>query len=179
MVDDAQGRPVGFGREELNAMPFLGICEDSPRRAFKYLASENNLPWFSIHGAPVRQILMRSARKLNGRGPHEMGAGFVNERLVLDYLSQIRLGELLKLFCNDMDHSRLPKWVCETLVFERDELYELSKIAASARVLWTYDNPAQGFFVNRNSGNRFIGDNTSHALKVAAAAWLPNDTRRT
>ena len=179
MVDDAQGRPVGFGREELNAMPFLGVYEGALRRAFKYLASDNNLPWFSVHGAPVRQILMRSARKLNGRGPHEMGAGFVNEQLVIDYLSQIRLGELLKLFCNDMDHSRLPNWVCETFVFERDELYELSKIASSSRVLWTYDLPAPGFFVNRNSGNRFIGDNTSHALKVAAAAWLPNDTWRT
>jgi len=179
MVDNALGRPIGFGREELNAMPFLGVDEDSLRRVFKYLASENNLPWFSIHGAPVRQILMRSARKLNGREPHEMGAGFVNEQLVLDYLSQIRLGELLKLFCNDMDHSRLPEWVCETLVFKRDELYELSKIAASARVLWTYDYPAQVFFVNGNSGNRFIGDISSHAFKVAAAAWLPNDTRRT
>ena len=179
MVDNAEGRQFAFGREELNAMPFLGVREDSLSKAFQHLAFENNLPWFSIHGAPVRQILMRSARKLNGRQPHETGAGFVNEQLVLDYLSQIRLGELLKLFCNDMDHSRLPEWVCETLVFERDELYELSKIAASARVLWTYDYPAQGFFVNRNSGNRFIGDNSSHAFKVAAAAWLPNHTRQT
>lgn len=176
MVDEAQASlGVCYARDDLNAMPFLGVREDFLAEVFQLFRQHDREPRFLIHGRPVRQVVLRSARPLPGYAQHEVGEGFVCERAVLDYLGEMRLAEWMELFCPSVPSAMIPPEIGAQRVFVREELDELARIANAARPVWTYDYTVPQFGVNRISAD---GDSTrlplsgsaGHALEVAAAA---------
>ncbi len=170
MIDKADGANIGLSRENLNAMPFLGVKEASLTKAFRSLLSRGIDVWMTIHAIPVRTILLRAAKSIPNRETHEIGSGFISEQIVLDYLEKMSFSELLDLFCDDLAERGINKGFENVKVFDRDELVELLAIARRARPIWTYDYLTPKFFVNSPFGEKAIvvGD-LSHALKVALA----------
>lgn len=168
IIDEAEGEAVTYARRPLDAMPFIGPRELQVRDTFEKIKRLGISPWFSIHGPPVRTILLRSARPVSGRKQHEVGCGCVSRDGVTEYLSELQLGEFLKLFCEHVPTEHLTKEVKSVRVFDRNDLEELFRVAGGARPIWIYDMTVAQFFVNSPDGQKVLNPpKVTHALRVA------------
>ena len=150
-------------------MPFVGVFENELRNAFSKLHAKNVIPKFSIHGPPVRRLLIECAETIDGYGGHEIGHGLVSQNLLLDHLAEMQLGKLLQMFCDNVSVSKIPAAVWNLKPFDRDELNELAEIGNASRPIWVYDYAAPKFVVNRIAGGELALLPISHGAKVAVA----------
>jgi hypothetical protein len=169
IIDNLNG-DVGLpGRSELPAMPFLGVYEKELADAFSKLHKENIAVKFAVHGRPVHQLILECAKTIDGYSPHEIGRGLVTQELLLDYLAELQLGKILKMFCSDIPTVKIPAAVWNLKPFDRCELDELANIGNASRPIWIYDYEQPRFVVNRMVGGELAPIPMSHGSKVASA----------
>lgn len=169
LIDKLEGELGLPGRADIPAMPFLGVFEKELRDAFSILHKKDLVPVFSVHGPPIRRLILDCARKLNGYERHEVGSGFVSQELLLDYLANLHLGKILSMFCDNVSSVQIPAAVWNLKVFDRDELSELAEIGQASRPIWAYDYLEPKFIVNRIDGGVLAPIPNSHGGQVAAA----------
>jgi len=165
-LDGELGLP---GRSDRPAMPFVGVFEKDLRDAFAKLHNKNVIPKFSIHGPPIRRLILECAETIDGYESHEIGRGFVSQQLLLDHLAELHLGKILRMFCGNVSASQIPAAVWNLKPFDRDELNELAEIGNDSRPIWVYDYAQPKFVVNRIKGGELAPLPISHGAKVAAA----------
>jgi len=169
ILDELDGDLGLPSRTNLPAMPFLGVYENDLRDAFAKLHERSVVPKFSIHGPPIRQLILDSAENLDGYEIHEIGSGYISEELLLDHLVNLNFGTILNSFCDNIPVAEIPAAVWELKVFDRDELSELARIGNASRPIWVYDYAEPKFVVNRIKGGQLAQLPISHGGKVAAA----------
>lgn len=169
LIDKLDG-DVGLpSRSELPAMPFIGVYEKELGDAFAKLHQKNVALKFSVHGPPIRRLILECAKTIDGYASHEIGRGFVSQKLLLDYLAELHLGKILRMFCENVPVSKIPAAVWNLKPFDRGELDELAKIGNASRPIWAYDYAVPKFVVNRMVGGELAPLPISHGSKVASA----------
>lgn len=175
LIDDYESSPgLCFGRDDIPAMPFIGIYESELRNAATRLFSLGIEPIFSIHGTPVRQLIIESAKPVPGCGSHKVGHGFVNQSQLIETLANLSLGRILKLFCDNIAEADVPDDIKTIKVFVKEELDELARIGNASRPTWIYDYNRMELSVNRvRTDGSFATvkepDMRAHAIHVAAS----------
>jgi hypothetical protein len=133
------------GLQDVPALPILGVRADRVRDLIDVTtAAQLSL---NVRANPdlLREILIASTTPVPGRGPHEVGAGFVDEDRVMSRLAALTGLDLVRWFGGNrnFDPALLTEPVRNQLasiqVFDRDELDLLSLVLRATGPLFMYD----------------------------------------
>lgn len=189
VLDEFQGRSVGVplvgwgmidtgsetsalpARDGANVLPFGGLNEQVLLDAFHQAAKAGGQFHFYLNGALLRSMILKSAKPMPGYGVHQVGAGFVNENLFLDWLSRQSVGEFLEPFGAV---AKIPPAICQMKLFDRSGLADLAGTIRRSRPTWFFDYERQRFGVNRtpDKGEMSLplsGRGYPHSVHVAAS----------
>lgn len=124
-------------RIKLPCLPILGTDLENVS-AMLQLTSNANLA-VDIRGNEriLREMLLKAARPMDGYEPHEVGAGFLDEDLVIEYLANLTGSSLLEIFAQ----GSVPREsaVSRLKVFKRDELAALANVIRFCAPMWKFD----------------------------------------
>ncbi|MEQ9418142.1 MAG: hypothetical protein RJQ08_11435, partial [Salinisphaeraceae bacterium] len=87
----------GPARVSLTALPLCGPGEAAGAVLAHLAASNAGVPALAAGSDVLARVLAAAARPVPGRGPHEVGHGYVDEEAVIDTLARITAGGWLTL----------------------------------------------------------------------------------
>ena len=153
------------------ALPFGGVREQVLRDALHHAATASHEFHFLMNGSLLRSMILKSARPMYGYGHHEVGAGFVSEEILLEWLARQSVGEFLEPF-GPVD--KIPASFRFMPLFERDALTDLAIAVRQSRPTWFFDYERQHFGVSQTPSEGVLrlpasGRGYSHAIHVAAS----------
>lgn len=127
----------------VGALPILGVDVDAVRASIDLATTAGHTITMAGNSRLIRTLLLESARPVAGYGSEEVGAGFIDEELVLDRLSSLCGLDLVRLF-GDVDVDvQIPDQMNRALenqkLFSRGGLTELRRVVSATSVLWKYD----------------------------------------
>jgi len=87
----------------------------------------------------LRSILTAAAQPISGCERHEVGFGFLNEQIVLDYLAALSGADVLNMFATQNVPSKVSDDASRWHVFDRSHLGTLARIVHDTCPRWKYD----------------------------------------
>lgn len=97
-------------------------------------------PSFSVHGSPtmLRRLLLAAARPIDGVSSHQVGAGFLSQELVVDYLASSSIGDVIGWFA-DVNSTHVSSGA-DRPAFDRSGLESLVNEVDLTYPTWRYDH---------------------------------------
>ena len=171
MIDTGGDQAALPGRDGSAALPFTGVDEQLLHDAFHHTAKAGATYTFNLNGAWLRTMLLGSARPMPGYGRHEVGAGFVSEGGLIDWLARQSVESFLQPFGPT---AAIPATLRTKPLFDRVALGELAETLRRARPTWFFDYQRQQFGVNRTPAEGELtlplpGRGYAHAIHVAVS----------
>jgi hypothetical protein len=140
-IDDF-GKEINWSpkpRKTVTALPIVGL-NMAGVEALKCLISNNDIS-IDIQGNAkiLRFLLLNAARPIERYKNHEIGAGFLSEEIILDYLAKLTGKDILELFAIDGVPCELTVKASRFYMFNRTQLADLSIILSNTAPMWHYD----------------------------------------
>lgn len=140
---DSYGDEIFLGgqvpRIDLPALPVTGVNFDNLSKVILH-ATERG---FSINvlgnESILRQMLLSAARPIEGYEKHEIGAGFLNELIIVDYLGNLRGNWFLENFASGGQWMEVLYSVRQLPIFHKDSLIYLVNIIRQTAPIWKFD----------------------------------------
>ncbi|MEZ4599660.1 MAG: S8 family serine peptidase [Syntrophotaleaceae bacterium] len=169
MIDTGGEIAVLPAHDGSTVLPFGGIDEQVLGDTFQTARRTGKVFNFFLNGALLRSMIIKSAKRMPGYGVQQVGAGFVNEKLFLDWLARQTVEDFLAPF-GPID--LIPSALRQRPVFHRDGLAGFADAAKRAQPIWFFDYERQRFGVNRSpdKGEQRLplsGRGVSHGIQVA------------
>ena len=140
-------------RIELPGLPVVGPIFDNIAEIAS--AASNVDVSLDIRGNEgiLRKMLLDAARPVPGYQQHEVGAGFLDEDIVLDYLASLNGADLLATYATGEIKPQLSATAAKFKVFDRKELELLARLVGDSAPVWKFDWRTQ-----RSGGRVFKGE---------------------
>lgn len=126
-------------RNELPGLPVVGpIFDNIAEIASAALSADVSLDIRGNEGI-LRKMLLEAARPVPGYQQHEVGAGFLDEGIFLDYLASLNGADLLATFATGEVKPQLSAIAAEFKLFDRSELDVLARLVGDTAPVWKFD----------------------------------------
>ncbi len=120
------------------ALPVLGVVRGAAGRLVELCGAGLNV---TATTSLLREIIVSAATPVSGYGPHEVGAGFVDDRRVLDRLARVTGADVVRWF-GGAGAPTVPE-LDRLIVFDRAALEDLNRIVRATGPAFMYDYRAQ------------------------------------
>lgn len=126
-------------RLPMPALPVIGLDMNGITNIAR-TAAEHGIN-FNVRGNAeiLRSLLTAAAQPIPGYEKHEVGFGFLNEQLVLDYIATLNGADVFNMFATQKVSSKVNDAVSRWHVFDRSHLDNLARIVQDTAPQWRYD----------------------------------------
>jgi hypothetical protein len=126
-------------RLNVPGLPILGPNLDNVAAILRLTSQCNVSVDIRGHERILREMLLKAARPMDGYEPHEIGAGFLDENLVIQYLATLTGASLLDLFSRGDIPRELTRAASRLTLFRGADLSALADILRYCAPMWKFD----------------------------------------
>jgi hypothetical protein len=127
-------------RLETPALPILGVRLDVMVQALREVEIR-----VALEPPLLKKIILKAARPMPGYHKHEVGAGFIRDDLVIEYLATMTVGDVVRWFSPE---AHLRGDLAQEPAFVKNELQALAQVVRRSAPAWFWDVDRESFIVN-------------------------------
>ena len=132
-------------RLEIPALPPLAVDGDALGRTLTILAERGVPSDVTSNPERLRRMLLAACRPISQYGPHLVGAGFISEETVYDWLADFSGAHFAWLFSDKPPGSEAMRDLANVRLFDRGSLELLRKFVMRSAPVWRFDWKSRGF----------------------------------
>jgi hypothetical protein len=179
---DAWGEEIHkeyMSRWALPALPVVGPDSERISATMKAASVENVRLDIRGNERILREMLVKAARPVPGYGPHEVGAGFLDEDIALDYLASLSGASLIRMFGDGHGSTSLFDKTSDIKVLDRTELQTLAELVRLSSPIWKFDWRTQRWALRRASADELSDLSEDERRYGIGISWPPDQLSKT